>query len=243
MTPQVATWRRWAAWEARTLAGRSPAVFLPVARRRYREGNFQIPFQEDKHLVLEAFPRSGLTFAFTAFEMAQRSTVRVAHHTHVPAQVIAGVRAGVPALVLIRHPDDVVLSLLVRLPELTMRQALRGYLRFYEPLRPHRDRIVFGRFEDVTTDLGAVIRRVNERFGTTFDEFEHSEENVARVMEIIEKGDRREFGEGSALERKIGRPSEQRDRLKEALRTAYHSSSLRTLRERAQAIHEQVLGR
>jgi hypothetical protein len=229
-------------WEARTLAGRYPGLYLPLLRWRYRPGQFQIPLREDTELVIDGFLRSGTTFAFTAFEMAQPRKVRVAHHSHAPAQVIAAARAGIPALVLIRPPEDAVLSLVVRLPELSIRQGLRGYVRFYRPLVPYRDRIVVARFEDAVSDLGAVVRRVNERWGTGFAEFDHTEENVARVLAVIEEGDRRQFGSGPELERASGRPSPARERMKDDLREAFRSPGLHRLRSLAEDLHRTFVG-
>jgi hypothetical protein len=130
-----------------------------------------------------------------------------------------------------------VLSLVVRLPYLTLAQALRSYARYYEPLRPYRAQVVVGTFEEATTDLGSLIRRVNERFGTDFVPFEHTPERLAAVRALIDEGDRREFGSGEEFERKVGRPSEARDRMKDDLREAYGSPRLAGLRERAERVY------
>src|SRR5207253_1895092 len=100
-----------------------------------------------------------------AFRMAQPLAVRIAHHLHAPGHVIAGIRRRLPVLVLVREPEEAVLEYVIRRPSLTLSQAIRGYIRFYEPLLAHRDRFVTGTFEEVTTDLAAVIRRINRRFG------------------------------------------------------------------------------
>jgi hypothetical protein len=42
-------------------------------------------------------------------------------------------------------------------------------------------------FTQVTADFGAVIRRINERFGTAFAEFAPSPENVRRAYELIDE--------------------------------------------------------
>jgi hypothetical protein len=228
-------------WEVRTVAGRYPSLYLPVIRWRYRPGQFQIPVRPDTELVIDGFLRSGTTFAFTAFELVQPRKVRVAHHVHAPAAVIAAVRCRIPAILLIREPEETVLSLLIRLPYLSAREGLAGYVRYYRPLLPLRSSLAVAPFETVITDFGSVIHRLNERFGTSFVEFTHSEENVAKVMELIEKGDRRQFGTGMDLERAAGRPSEARDRLKEELRDEYASPRLAPLRARAERIHRRFV--
>jgi hypothetical protein len=212
-----------------------------VVRWRYRPGQFQIPINSGTELVIDGFLRSGTTFAFTAFEAVQPRKVKVAHHVHAPAQAIAAVQAGIPAIVLIRDPREAALSLVVRLPHLSVRQALAGYLRFYGPLLPLRPALVVAPFQTVVSDFGSVIREVNRRFGTVFVEFAHTEENVSRVMALIEKGDRREFGDGIEFERAVGRPSEVRTRMKEAREREYRSPSLAGLRDRADRTYRAFL--
>jgi hypothetical protein len=131
-----------------------------------------------------------------------------------------------------------VLSLVVRLPYLTLHQALRSYARFYEPLLPFRGPIVLGTFEEATGDLGGLIKTVNDRFGTDFVPFQHTEANLRAVAALIDEGDRREFGAGEEFERKVGRPSAARDRMKDALRDAYRASELAGLRARAERVYD-----
>ena len=46
--------------------------------------------------------------------------------------------------------------------------------------------MVVADFEEITTDFGVVIDRLNAKFSTAFDRFEHDPEHVATVFEIIE---------------------------------------------------------
>ena len=230
-------------WELRTLIGRHPSVALPILRARRRPGQFLAPLGDETEIVIEGFPRSGNTFAVAAFHLAQQPRdVKIAHHAHISAQVLAAVRAGLPALTLIRPPEDSVLSLAVRVPDIGPRAALRGWVRFYEALAPVQGAVVVAAFDEVIADLAHVIRRVNERFGTDFREFEHTPENVARVMALIELGDLNTFGSADAADRAGGRPSEARARLKDDLRAAYRDRRLAPLRERADALYEALAG-
>src|SRR2546421_9409717 len=86
----------------------------------------------DTELVIEGFPRTANTFTVFAFQMAQAAPVRVAHHLHAPAQVIFAARRGIPVLVLVRPPEDAVLSLASWSPYVSLGQALAAYARFYE---------------------------------------------------------------------------------------------------------------
>jgi hypothetical protein len=218
-------------WEARVVAGRFPwaaeRFVLPAGSR----------ITGETEVVIDGFPRSGNTFAVVAFRQAQSRQVSVAHHGHVPALAIEAHRRGVPALVLIREPEEAVLSFVVRLPRLTVRQALRSYLRYYEPLIAHRDGFVVTTLGQLRADFGEAIRRLNARFATSFAEFEPTEDHVRSVLEEVDRWDRGAFGTGEAFERSRARPSEQRDSLKELLRPAYLDPALKPLRAKAERLH------
>lgn len=224
---------RQARWKLRTLAGRYPTLSRALIRQ---SGEF--PTQETD-IVIEGFPRTGNTFAVIAFQMAQLEQVSIAHHVHAPASVIHAVSESIPALVLIRAPADTIPSFVVRYPHLTIAQALRSYVRFYEPLLPLRDRFVLGPFDEVTSDFGAVMRRINRLFGTEFAEFEHSKENVHRVQEVVDEWDRNTFGGGELLERGRARPVEAREQMKGQLRVAYGSAEHARVRERSEWLFDQ----
>ena len=216
--------------EARTLVGAWPSV-----ARRFRTGEFPTGATE---LCIEGFPRSGNTFTVIAFLRAQPELVSVAHHVHAAGAVLEAVRLGTPTLVLIRPPEGSVLSYLARWPELTTAHALRGYIRFYEPLVAHRDGFVVARFEEVTTDPGIAIRRVNERFGTSFAPFVPTEDNLLAVREEMERWDRNtELIEGRPIGLARGLPTAEKEARKAELRADYLAPSLARLRSRAEVVH------
>jgi hypothetical protein len=146
--------------------------------------------------------------------------------------------------VLIRQPMDVVVSNLLRHPDRGVNGLLRGFVRFYEPLLPYQSRLAMGTFQEVVGgDFGSVIRRVNERFGTSFKEFEATEANVERcIREIDQEWLRRRGPNRERLERVVPRPSELRDEMKEELRRNYLASASATLRDRARDLYEELAG-
>lgn len=219
--------------ESRTILGRWPS-----AARRFRTGEFPTGNTE---ICIEGFLRSGNTFAVIAFQRAQPRVVSIAHHVHAAGAVIAAARMGTPTLVLIRPPEESVLSYVIRWPWLTIGQALRGYVRFYGPLVAYRDRFVVGRFEEVTSDLGAVIRRVNERFGTAFVPYEPTEENERAVREELDRWDSNtNRREGGPAELARGRPTEEKEERKVALRARYRAPSNRRLRRKAEDLYRTM---
>jgi hypothetical protein len=242
----------------------SPALYLPFARLKYPGPSPEV-ISSATELVIDGYTRCASTFAVYALQLAQPVPVRLAHHLHAPAQLVAAARAGVPALAVIREPREAILSQLVREPDVDMRDALVAFTRFYRRLLPCRDRMVVAGFEEVTKDFGAVTRRVNDRFGTAFAEFEPTEQNTSRCFELIklrgtlspvllgfESGTvtaadllpevalltRRSQGGTGAGTAAAWVPSRDRDRSKAALREQWDQPGLAPLRERAQWVYQ-----
>ena len=226
--------RRRALYEVKTIVAQYPSLALRVAKRRHG-----FPVDRRTEIVIEGFPRSGNTFAYTAFLMAQPKPVRAAGRVHAPAQLLAAARWDIPGIVLIRHPEEAVPSFVIRHPQIEIRQAMRGWLRFYQPLLPHLDRLVVGTFEQVTTDFGKVIGRVNDRFGTAFALFEHTEENVRRCWEAIDRDYRTRVGAGDEFDRIVARPSEAREHAREQIARRYSAPELESARRKLLTVWER----
>ena len=257
----------------RTHVTEHPALYLPIARAKralrvdVRDLQRQV-INSRTELVIEGYTRCGTTFAVYALQLSQERPVRLAHHWHAPAQLIEAAHRKIPALLVIRRPEDAILSQLVREPNVTIHDALVAYSRFYECLFPFRQSFVVGEFEQVTHEFGPVIRRLNARFGTSFAEFVHTDANVRECLELIKlRGTLSktlfgfESGEVSRehLEREVQSvggaklldardvwdtkdawvPSEDRTRAKTALREQWlQQPSLAKLRERAQLVYQ-----
>src|SRR5215212_10123770 len=222
-------------------AGGHPTVFFSLYRLLRTRKDLTRAVTPDKQVVIEGFPRSGNSFARRAFIMAQDETfdvTRIAHHLHVPAQVIRAAQWQIPTLVLIRRPRDAVLSLVIRDP-ISVDQALRYYISFYETSEKYRDAYVLGRFEEVTEDFGQVMRRMNEKFGTTFSLFSHDEENVSKLFAGMETQARKKYGE-TLWERKVRRPAAVRERIKDEIEYESENPRRKKLIERAEAVYDRL---
>lgn len=140
--------------------------------RHYRDEGASLDecfVSRDTEFVLDGFQGSANSFAAAAFEASQERPVAMAHHMHSPAQIIKAVREGIPTLVVIREPVGTVLSVASRWPYISVQQALRSYVGFYEKIVLYRRGYVLSTFEETTQHFGRAIQRVNERFGTDFD--------------------------------------------------------------------------
>jgi len=247
----------------RTYVSGHPLGYLAFARRRYTGHNVEV-IGPGTELVIDGFTRSATTFAVYAFQLSQDTPIRLAHHLHAPAQLIEAARRRIPAVVLIREPQGAILSQLIQEPDVALRDALFAYSRFYQRLMPYRESFVIGEFRQVTAEFGAVIRQLNERFGTNFAEFVHSDANVRQCFELCDLREtmapgllsfesglvardqlRRELesirGAARKYEQESWLPSAKRDRAKEALRDQWLQPSVAKLRGRAEFVYQEFL--
>jgi hypothetical protein len=226
-----------------TNVGGHPAIYFSLYRLVRTRQNLAGAVTPDKQLVIEGFPRSGSTFARRAFIRAQGEGFdrkRISVHFHVPAQVILAARWQIPTLVLIRKPKDAVLSFVIRDP-ISVDQALKYYISFYKTVEKYRDAYVLGLFEEVTEDFGQVIKRINDKFGTTFSLFRHDEENVSKVFAGMETRARKVYGdERLLLERKVGRPSAARERIKHEIEYDLDNPKRKKLIAEAEAVYNRL---
>lgn len=215
-----------------TLCHRVLRLFLP----RYR----RLGVGPDTQMVLEGYPRCANSFAIVAFESAQSVPVHAAHHLHSVAQVKLGVGRGLPTLVLIREPLDAALSLTIRKELPSVVWALEEYLDFYRGVELLLDCVAIADFTEVTTDMGAVTRRLNERFGTHFAEFDHTGANVEAVYKELEHIEQQASGEAEVRETHVARPSDARRALKQQLAEQFNESPARELYVEASALYARL---
>ncbi len=167
-------------------------------------------------LVIDGFLRSGNTFSVAAFQIANGADLHLGRHLHGAPHLLRARRLGLPAIALIRAPQDAVPSYLIRRPSLTPDDALREYLDFYRTTWKARDAFVVGLFDDVIEDFGQVITRVNARFGTSFVTYDATPDNEAAAFSLVEEMNRLEC-RGALVETHVGRPSAERAERKQEI--------------------------
>lgn len=163
-------------------------------------------------LVIEGFPRSGNTFCVLAFVTAQKENMHIAHHIHLAAQVIQGIRMRLPVMVLIREPDEALKSFLVRYPKIKTRDAINAYCRFYHSLLPYKKHLMVVPFKNLIENIDLVIKEFNKKFGTRFEVFNHSEDNKASIFEKIKQLD---FKSGNKTIEFLSIPALEKEKKKE----------------------------
>jgi hypothetical protein len=189
-------------------------------------------------IVIEGYPRCANSFAVTAFLQSQAKPVNVAHHLHSIAQIRRGVQLSLPTLVLLREPRAAILSLAIRKEHASPKWAAEEYVDFHSGALKVSNHVVFADFEEVISDFGAVIRRLNDRFGCSFSEFVHTPENVAKCYEQIDSYEKRDAGGVRATH--VARPSEDRRQHKDAMAALLDSSKLIPLVEESQRLYQAL---
>jgi hypothetical protein len=216
-------------------------LYMPMARYRHRYSMDRI-VRADTDLVIEAFGRTGTTFANFAFLSAQRRRVRTVHHTHAAAQIITAVKMRIPTLVIVREPEATALSHMAR-HQVSARPPLIAWIRFHERLLPYRKGIVFCSFAQLTNDFTTAIQGLNEKFGTSFEVWPHTKENEMEIFEQIKSRNRGRFGEDQEEQRMraFALPTAEREALKNQLRAQLDAPALTSLRHRAQTLYGSLV--
>lgn len=231
-------------YELRSIVAQYPALYIPLARWKNRRRDDIGIIDKNTEIVIEGFARSGNTFALAAFVLSQKRPFRIAHHLHAPGQIIFGTKMNIPVVVLIRDPDEVVLSVKLFNPHYSFAQILRAYLRFYRRIEAHKHEFFIADFRRVVSNFGEIIRDVNKRFETDYGIFLHSDDNVRRCFELLDQRwhQRRPDVKGIA-EKRADRPSQyrQREDVKRTIKDSLERPELEKLRAKASGIYLSFL--
>lgn len=222
-------------WQLRGIFVRYP-IYRVIAKLHHSER----AVDDDTDIIIDGFPRSGNTFAVTAFKYAQEGDVKVSSHLHAPIEVITAVTNNIPAIVLVRDPEDAAISFMIMLSgNVSGKAALEYYIRFYESLLPYQDKFVTCSFETATTNFGLAIDAVNNKNDRSFGVFDHSQESVDNCFDIID----REYKawRGVIRELNVSRPSDSRKDLKAELRSQLRKPELKDVRDRAFQVYQRFM--
>jgi hypothetical protein len=192
----------------------------------------------DTELVIEGFGRSASSYAVVCLELAQDRPVRSVHHTHASAQVVKAARLHVPTLVIVKKPDDVAISHMVRHPGLSARTILRSWIRFHRGVADMANDVLVISVEELDTDYGGAIRRLNAKFGTSFVPPPKTAAFDARVQEEMWQ---RHVHQGRPSLH-FGRPTAERQAAKEALRHTLAAPELAQIRREADELYASLIG-
>lgn len=218
-----------------------PAVFMIVYKLLGKKQHLLV--NKDTQIVIEGFPRSGNTFSVVALECSQDKAVNIAHHLHAASQIIWAVNNGIPSVVLIRSPAEAVASFLIREPDLTIKLALLDYIRFYKAVLPYKQKLAIVKFDQVITNYADSIKMINDKFDTSFNLFDHSDENVEKVFDLLQTYSIKDSAKNVLEENKVARPSSDRKALANILNEKIHSGEYSKLLSQANEVYSALISK
>jgi len=149
-----------------------PALYYRIHRASMRRDFSMLEVKPDSELVIEGAQRSATSHTLALFQVAselgQGRRLRIARHMHVTAQYALAVRWKVPALLLLRRPEDCARSTVLFYRHLAPRQVLKTWIAIHRSAWRWRESILVIPFEQATKRPGSVIAATNARFGTAF---------------------------------------------------------------------------
>ena len=215
-----------------------PSLYVPLRCSMAKDADgISRALNSRTDIVIDAFPRSGNSFATVAFQTAQTRKVAVAHHFHAAASILYAAQRSIPALTFIRNPDDACVSFALFRRTADLKSVFQEYLAFYELILPVRKKLVVARFETVIRDFGAVVHKLNEVYGTDFTPFLHTPENAASIEAILSKRTTRRFGVDALNHGHGETPNAAKNALKSEIATILQDDSIQEVRRKAQAVY------
>ncbi len=184
-----------------------PVIYLPLVRLLTRKKDNAV--SQGTQLVIEGFPKSANTFAVAALKYLQNRPIKIAHHLHTSAKVKKAIHWGIPAIVLIRPPNDAVISLLIFASFRDLKRVLTYYSKFYSSVIPYRKDFILAPFDEVVTDFRSIIDSVRIRSNTNFKRVEHTQENLEAVNVMIEQMGMAAENRSVVTEKTVARPSKE----------------------------------
>jgi hypothetical protein len=159
-------------------------LFLPILLRLTPLGTSR-QITDGTELVIEGFPRSGNTYTVFALQDAAQHQLKLSSHVHHPSQVKLAVERGVPTILVVREPIAALSSYLTYGQHARPTHVLREYYSYHQELIPYADRVLVLTFEEIVSDMSAIIERINCRFAMVLPPFDQSAENVNHLFEEI----------------------------------------------------------
>ena len=162
-------------------------------------------------LCIEGFPRSANSFFARAMAIMNEPNYkrsRVAHHIHDVRNLELAVLAGVPAVALIREPISAISSSVIYL-ELSVREMVERYHRFYSGLNLLLGKLLVVDFKMVIGDMNHVVSLINDSFALDYAYADNVEALRDSVFDEIKRtaSDRHKGN----LSSRVGMPSEERE--------------------------------
>ncbi|MEX2451511.1 MAG: hypothetical protein WD407_11700 [Rhodospirillales bacterium] len=150
---------------ARLFVKRTPLLYRSAKRLTGRGARDHL-CDRTTDLCIEGYPSSGNSFSYAVLRLANER-LRIAHHCHSVANLELALGYAIPAVCLIRDPENAITSRLARFGG-DLRDAVLEYVDFYDFTLRHLDRLTVVTFEEVTQHTGVFLDRVARESGLPF---------------------------------------------------------------------------
>ncbi|WP_212525608.1 hypothetical protein [Actibacterium sp. MT2.3-13A] len=169
-------------------------------------------------LVVEGYPRSSNSFAAEMIAVSANGILQraeIAHHTHEVANLQIAEHLGIPKIILIREPENAILSFHIY-SEAPIERCAEEYVAFYSGALKLMDKTAVVHFREVTDDFRTVIERINAIGGFGIPEDQDfaaiREQALALVRSLAPKNNAED------AMRQVAAPDEKREQIKQQLR-------------------------
>ncbi len=177
-------------YHLQSILGKSPHYYRLFARK-YPFNRMVVTDQTG--VVIEGFPRSANSYAVVAFKLVNPH-VPIGHHLHVPVQLLQACRFNIPAVLVLRAPEEAVASFMVFQGSLNADIYLKAYIRFHRQLLPCLEQILVASFETVTSDMNRVITGLNQKYDTQFALIDAPAEREGEIFKKLKQVNAQFFG-------------------------------------------------
>lgn len=169
--------------------------------------------QPDSHLVIEGYPRSANTFSVDMLNVltADGQRLLMGHHTHKVANLRLAEIYDVPRLVLIRQPEDAILSFMIFSGK-PVATCLVKYIKFYSAVLTLEKPFQVAPFATVVTDFTRIVENLNTVLATPVPVSQNLLTDVQTAQERARA--RAEKTHGKKSVQRVGAPSDARDKMK-----------------------------
>lgn len=194
-------------------------------------------------VLIEGFPRSGNTYTEMMFRLTQGERFELCHHTHHPVTVIEAVRTHRKTILVLRNPDDAVLSWCISwggADLASIANIFDIYINYHQALLPAVSGMAVFEFKELTTNFRGLLQQLSDFWQcplqVDFDEKAMSERAFQMIDERIVSED------GQLTEIRVNRPSAERAIARPQMMQLIASPELARLRQQAQQVYQQVIG-
>ena len=197
-------------YKFRYIIGRYPSLFFPIYG--LKKTNRKLMVSKNTNICIEGYPRCANTFFVVGLRRNIDMKIDIAHHLHVPAQIIKSVNNDIPAIIIIRSPIEAITSHILRNSRLSYLDAINWYIYFYRPLIPLLDKIFVIDFKSITRDPKYIIEKVIKSLGYIQSiSIEVKKDEIYEEIERLDKIDSKKVASDFLT---VSRPQKERDDLK-----------------------------